>query len=269
MTDAPFPAAVRMAKLSTAAREAFAKHVIVSKHPGRWMIKAHGTSMFWVEIVVLRGGHLLVHGDIDHVLFGNYHPTTDAPEDVVRWMGMKSGPVAYVREKAAIGMGDGYRLVMEYDAKQMRYEIERVREKRLDELRDARAAECLDDNPADECPPDEPPCGECEERFRDDAVVGACEDALECDLDAGPDAARTILSDALDGEDIPDGLVVSSRLVYAHAALKRLVQLLDEEAANTVTFTGEGPVTMEFGQHLVIDATLAPGEFQCPPETKS
>jgi len=60
-----------MFELATAA---FAEHRIVKNEgplpdPNRWHIRREGTSMYWVEIVHLFGGRLLVHGDIQEVLW--------------------------------------------------------------------------------------------------------------------------------------------------------------------------------------------------------
>lgn len=68
---------------------------------GRYYVKpslGHGYS--WVEIVVLRGGSLLVHGDCDTVVFSSYHKPKH-PRQVVEWIA-KCG-WDYATQKASIG----------------------------------------------------------------------------------------------------------------------------------------------------------------------
>ncbi len=65
---------------------------------GRYYLR--GSWWSWVEVVVLRGGHLLVHGDVDAVIFGYCHGHT-SPRHVVQWMAFAG--YSYAEEKASIG----------------------------------------------------------------------------------------------------------------------------------------------------------------------
>jgi hypothetical protein len=65
----------------------------------------------WVEIVVLRNGHLLVHGDLDAVIFGWCHGYS-SPRGVLYWM-TDAGP-QYAAEKAHHGSSG--KIAEEWDA---------------------------------------------------------------------------------------------------------------------------------------------------------
>lgn len=68
---------------------------------GRYFMKpALGHGYSWVEVVVLRGGSLLVHGDCDTVVFSNYYKPTH-PRQVVEWIAASDWD--YATEKASIG----------------------------------------------------------------------------------------------------------------------------------------------------------------------
>ena len=58
----------------------------------------HGYS--WVEVVVLRGGSLLVHGDCDTVVFSSYYRPKH-PRQVVEWIATCGWD--YATQKASIG----------------------------------------------------------------------------------------------------------------------------------------------------------------------
>ena len=107
------------------ARQAFAAHEIVEssthKHMGRWLLRApdpaHGgyTGIFWVEVVELEHGHLLVHGDIPPVVFGMYPTKGARPGTLVRWMCRSSPRDGYLQEKARTGAGAGRDVCRKYD----------------------------------------------------------------------------------------------------------------------------------------------------------
>lgn len=54
----------------------------------------------WAEVVVLRGGSLLVHGDCDTVVFSSFYKPSH-PRQVVDWMATDN--YGYAEEKASIG----------------------------------------------------------------------------------------------------------------------------------------------------------------------
>lgn len=59
-------------------------------------------SFIWAEVVVLRGGSLLVHGDMDTVVFSNYHRPWRARQ-VIAWMANKNSDYGYATGKAGLG----------------------------------------------------------------------------------------------------------------------------------------------------------------------
>jgi hypothetical protein len=69
---------------------------------GRYYLRPESGFPTWAEVVVLRGGSLLVHGDVDTTVFSSFHkPTT--PRDVLHWIGRKDTDYGYLTEKASIG----------------------------------------------------------------------------------------------------------------------------------------------------------------------
>lgn len=89
------------------ARETFATHTLVSRADDRkrFVLKRNGTEQsYWVEVLVLAGGKLMVHGDIEHLLFAYYSDSRD-PYDTIRWMGIHETADSYVTQKAEIGSG--------------------------------------------------------------------------------------------------------------------------------------------------------------------
>jgi len=183
------------------AREAFAKHAISKQSEGRWLLRQPDTSTFWFEVVVLAGGHLLVHGDIQAVVFGHYHAHKDAtPADAARqmvfWMAQRSYPDdGYFIEKASIG-GTADETIWTYDEDVLRTEIE------------ALVREAADAHP--------------------DTLQGL-QDALDSVGVDSLEETQHMVWEALDGdtESIPHGRRISSAMIYAHAALQRLASLLD------------------------------------------
>jgi len=103
----------RDTKLIAEVQEVFKDHTIHSETNARWTIArhyedGHMKSDFWVEIVVLGGGSLLIHGDIGPIIFSSYSGSIDRPLNplnVVRWVGCKSGVSYYLQGKARIGEG--------------------------------------------------------------------------------------------------------------------------------------------------------------------
>lgn len=72
-----------------------------SKGLGRYFLRARTSAGFsWAEVVVLRHGHLLVHGDCDAVIFG-VCSGYEGPRGVLYWMANAGS--TYAREKAHIG----------------------------------------------------------------------------------------------------------------------------------------------------------------------
>lgn len=65
------------------------------KH-GRW------DGFYWFEVTLVAGNMLLVHGDIEHVLFA-YHDAKNL-DGAINWLAQTSLGDPYVYEKAVIGM---------------------------------------------------------------------------------------------------------------------------------------------------------------------
>lgn len=95
-------------ELAKASVEAFSSHSIVSRSTspsrsgdlGRWVMRdAKRSSFYWVEVAELYGGTLIVHGDIQFVVFRMYDVTGN-PGRYLRWMNRPSPSDHYMREKA-------------------------------------------------------------------------------------------------------------------------------------------------------------------------
>lgn len=193
------------------ARKSFEKHEIVKWSEGRWFLKQPGTNNFWFEVVVLAGGYLLVHGDIQAVMFGCYHANeNDTPHRAARrtvlWMGTRKRPDdGYFIEKAGIG-GTADETIWTYDEDTLREEISEL----IKEVSD----------------------GEVEVDSRKHDRREELEDVLARVGDVSLEEIQREVYDALDGdgESVPRGKILSSSMVYAHAALQRLTKLLEAEA---------------------------------------
>jgi hypothetical protein len=198
------------------ATKAFKDHVIRSRDARSWVCyKPHPDggwdSIYWFEAVVLHGGTLLVTGDIDLVHFAYYGK--GEPEDVLRWMGACKDVGHYVLQKATIGMTLSRhdqtlehtdRAVWLHDA------LDYIKHNCLD------GGEVVLDSLLKH--------GE----LIPDWLVGMVEPVVD-----GTDP-KEMLAEGLDQEAYEAGaygwgLVPTSRVIYAHAALTKLVQLLDAE----------------------------------------
>jgi hypothetical protein len=193
----------RVGREMAQAREAFAKHAIVKQSEGRWLLRQPDTSHFWFEAVVLAGGHLLVHGDIQAVMFGHYHASKyETPEAAARetvcWMAHRRYPDdSYFVEKARIG-GTADETIWTHDDDVLRAEIAEL----IQEFADAHP----------------------------DTLEGLQAALDSVGVDSLEETQRTVC-EAFDGdtESIPYGRRISSAMVYAHAALQRLASLLDAQ----------------------------------------
>lgn len=95
----------RALQLQKMYRENMANHVILARSvmnekQASFTIGKLGESFYVAEIVVLRWGHLLVHGDVDAVIFGTCNGYKSW-RDVLDWMNRAS--YDYAEEKASIG----------------------------------------------------------------------------------------------------------------------------------------------------------------------
>jgi len=198
-------------------------HKPYEKPPAGW----DGT--LWFEVVVFWNGTMLVHGDIDHVMFGHYGRFKD-PEQVVRWMGGTRDFAYYVAQKACIGMGSARDCLT---SKDMHVFLDRVLDHVESTYLDGKKI-VLPEGKGVEW----------------DDIRDAAKEQVSAVYDQFPEWLQTAFDGAIEGADFPGllneiqdhgdhdawesgvfewGDVPSVRLVYAYQALKRLVQLLDAE----------------------------------------
>jgi len=95
----------RALQLQKMYRETMANHVILARSimnekQASFTIGKPGESFYLAEVVVLRWGHLLVHGDVDAVIFG-VCSGYKSWRDVLDWM--NRADYGYAEEKASIG----------------------------------------------------------------------------------------------------------------------------------------------------------------------
>lgn len=212
-----------IAEVQTQATGHFADHLIRSRTNNSWTVQRPGKNGGWdgtfsYEVIASPyHGSLYVHGDIDCVRFAQYGDSGD-PERILRWMGGTSDLGYYVLQKAAIGMclpRSGRDVLEVYNEGVW-----------LDQALDF-AERC---NSVDDEPPRLDP---------------------ERDMELLPEWMQPMMRQLLDGYNIDEllsdhtymsadayevgafewGLVPSWRLVDAHEALRKLVQLLDAEHA--------------------------------------
>ena len=203
------------ADMAAITHRSYENHVIRESSEGRWLIQSRHQdggweSNMWTEIIALHHKGLLVDGDIDPVIF-RYGP--DHPEARVRWMGnRKYAHDHYFREKASIGMGGrgDADITQNWDP-----------EVAADDLREMEAQFLGKD---EDNPREEP----------DKETAEAIADVRECYLEYGRGTALWQLYEIgpIDSEELGSiGMVTSVRLYNAHAALAKLVKLLDAQHA--------------------------------------
>lgn len=199
-----------------AARGLFASHTAVKQDGnglgrglGRWLLQQHypdgaAKSDLWTEIIEGAGGYLLVGGDIEFARFGICGRTSWAGQ-MVRWMGNRSAPDSYMAEKLRIGMQSrGFDPATSWD--------------------DVAACEDMAAYVADDA--DEI------SSLTKDVIADAIGKCQRGDFDSQHDLCRCLYDGGIDPEVFGGwGLVQSTRLVNAWAALNRLVQILNEKDA--------------------------------------
>lgn len=214
----------RLAKVQEQARHAFANHLIRDRDDRSWLCfcphKDGGwNSVYWFEAVVLRGGSLVVGGDIDIMHFAHYGKFEN-PEQVLRWIGGTDDLGYYVAQKAAIGMNlprdaDGVVEVID-DGVWMDEAIDHIETYYLDGKLDTSKEIDLDEL--------------CLPEWLSDLI----REASQHDIREVLAQNEHLGYEAYEAGAMNWGRVPSSRLVYAHEALRRLVHLLDTEAVATV-----------------------------------
>jgi len=183
------------------ARQAFETHEISDRGEKRWTLSAKEGFTHSVEIIVGKAGTILVHGDYGTHVFA-YGPD-DNPLQTLKWMG-RSQFGSYIVEKAQIGSGHND-LVYVDDIDKFEYDIDELFENMGDwglaptELSDLK---------------------EEFERAKRYASNGELHEARNVVARAGFDLWESAGS---------LGRKIAPRLYYAHAAIRRLCDLLDEE----------------------------------------
>lgn len=175
--------------------QCYAEHILKNSTENTWEIRnPNGSSVFYAEIAAL-GPYLVVVGDTDTVVFrGSYTGIK-----LVSWLA-SSDSYGYLCEKASIGMsGDDH--VYEFDADAAREDLQELRETRAEDAGD----DALDEE---------------EEDLFKELLGGQYEH---------PQGLHQQLYDAgITDEPHRVGRVISPRIYYAHAAVKRLWALLKE-----------------------------------------
>jgi hypothetical protein len=197
------------------ARENFEKHQIVKTGQGRWLVRRPGTNVFWFEVVILAGSSMLVHGDVQAVMFGRYHPSeVDSADDIawqmVHWMASRERPDDhYFVEKAGLG-GTADETIWTRDEDTLRQEI-------LELIDETMRAGGENDSFDSDCHYAE--------------VTSSLTEALDSVGSASHEEVQRAVYEAMDGdgERVPKGRRISSAMVYAHAALQCLARLLGEQ----------------------------------------
>lgn len=183
----------RHEQLTGLAAKAFSNHDQISCEDGRWYIASSSSVFYWAEVVWLRGGKLLVHGDIEAVIF-------DGGGDFIgieRARFFADSDIDYITSKASMGMGSD--LAMEIDPSVMAFDLRVV----FDDMRKQ--------------PPD----------YCDDKACISIREAIE-QLNNGVPTYEVIreLYDRVDNDWSCIGRVPSVRIYYAHGALKKLCELM-------------------------------------------
>lgn len=184
------------------ARAAFTEHQIVEgcAKDRRWTLFRPGSSTHWTEVVLLAGGRLIAHGDIEAVVFCGYSGPTGAVRNITppifEWVAKSY--ISYIAEKATRGRPKRNHIDLEVALHQLeRLHAEAIKNER-----------CFEDR---------------------DLIVEAIEHITE---DGNYDYAIHAMSQtSLDAEYWSDiGKVIEPRIFYAKAAVERLCALLSNEA---------------------------------------
>lgn len=181
------------------AQETFARHVIREESEGRWLIEdPEHPANCWTEVICTYGKGLYVDGDIEPVVF-RYGP--EHPLARVSWMASREHAWdRYFREKATIG--SGARADLDYWSR-------KVAAADIDEIIMIGAKD------------------EALNREEWDALREA-RDSLKLDSFSRDDMCSVLYEIGMWEDCSSVGIVPSTRLFHAHAALQRLYALLIE-----------------------------------------
>jgi hypothetical protein len=242
------------ARRKAQAIHAFRNHTIHDRGENRWLISVHYgdgafKSFYWAEIVALSHGVLFVHGDIEACIFsgGSYRE----PMSLLHWVGAHDDVSYYLAQKARMGMGTRSGLDA-FDPDVALYDIEQYKLSRLEEIaedcffEDGEAVPELNDAYEYEYVKDVTQMGDKGQYIYPSPRTGTTDDIVEVwkeaprHVDDGPYVFHHWLYDELVsagdvdcGEYVESvGTVVDSRVYYAWAAVRRLLELLKEEEAD-------------------------------------
>jgi hypothetical protein len=203
-------------QLTQDARSAYASHQIRHRDKRSWLLQRRyedgdgWDGCFATEVVSLWGGALYVGGDIEHVIFARYSDKGEAVYKV-RWMGRHDEVDGYVSEKATIGTGR--KLIEHYDRAIAEFDLARELERIEKEDGDWPGALSTSD-----------------QQLR--ATMREM-------IHRAPYYREELMNrlHATGSDFVHDatyiGIVTAPRVYYAHAALRRLCELLDEETKCT------------------------------------
>lgn len=190
-----------------AAIRAFRKHELIEgdENSRRWRIARRyddGSVMgqYASEVVSLWGGRLYAGGDISECVFAYYSDTNDGHPEHHRhklcWIGRGQDVCYYIHQKATIGIGCNGKLTSTWDDDVARHELQ--------ELLDDEDQEWSD-----------------EEREAIEYAQSLCSDGEEWVI-------HHLYENIRDPYDLPNNLgkVVSTRVIYAWAACRKVCQLL-------------------------------------------
>ncbi len=186
----------RIANLEALASNAFAYHIVRSRHGGivvggltSWIIGAPDHGNHAAEIVLLGFNSILVHGDCPDVLFCG----GDGGADVDRLVWLAGGSLDYIASKIRAG-----------ERRCFDEEIARA------EIAEMLAARCTCN------PPDVTECAWCRDLT---PVLDECRGMGQAQY------AAAIYEASGDAEDCDVGWVVSSDVVYTRQAVRRFIEL--------------------------------------------
>ena len=195
---------------------AFEQHFIKTNESDRWVLQGRTSSGQWhtnhlAEICVLRWGTLIVHGDVETVVFSGFSGGSENPIDVLKWMGCTSDLRHYVAKKAVRGL-DGDSMIYTKNGSVAVWQLNRCIEDRKSELGD------------NETPESDPYIQSCDYAIKDllndevpvERVLWGLYESYDPD-----DESNTSLFDPDEISGL--GKVLTPRVYFAHAALKRLI----------------------------------------------
>lgn len=205
--------------------EAFKNHELVDNREDRWRIAKRYPDgkidcVHAAEIVSLWGGRIYVGGDIDDCVFAYYSSSGkgETPREQhiakLRWMGCHTDVSYYVRQKASLGLTDGGKLVDEFDVQTAENDLDYRLQQELERVQENAATD--------------------EEREDDEKRVRSIFEHAKELVHDDPHVLRTYLYNELHDGDAWEwlaelGMIVSHRVIYAWAALRRLCELLDAQ----------------------------------------